>query len=168
MPIEPEDLHFHLSSPKGPGMSKASRPAASLGSFCSKTVVGSDLFPDLGGDANVDGKVDQRCIFVCNWDPRRDLFDAKLWIEQRMGAAEITMALDPTPASSESSAERQSLVLEESAGLKFRIPSSKRNALRLGHIPARHVKAVWIQRRANGEASAYEGVTLVLEGDSGP
>jgi len=174
-PIVPIDLEFLLSQPAAKrGMEDTSRPDQSLGGFAAITPwddQSADLFPDITGADNERGILDVRCLFVYNKHNELPLMDATIWIErQAEGGAYLQFSVDPTSAQPAKGNSAQALTWGgngEPAALNWHDNPGRRNALRLGTIPAGHVKAFWIKRQAHRLPALQRDFFLLrIQGDT--
>jgi hypothetical protein len=174
MPIVPLDLTFHLSQPgAGRGMDVASAPEQSLGGRVSTTEWNDEstgLFPDITGADNENGLLDARCLFLHNRHAELPLLDAVIWIERKAeGGALLQVAADPTPARPARTEDPQALIWGDGreGTFEWRDAEGKRQAVRIGTIPAGHVKAFWIKRQAHRLPAIRKDFFLLrLRGDT--
>ena len=157
MAIVTADIEYRLS-----GGSGNSSPAASLGGAKSSTVVGSDLFDDVGSSESAAGDVEYRCIYVHNDHGSLTMESSKIWIQANTPSPDTTIAIGL--GTSAINGTEQTVGDESTApsGVSFSSPTSEGTALSLGNIPFGQHKAVWVRRTVTAGASAYNSDSFTL------
>ncbi len=123
----------------------------------------AERLPDVDGDANASRAVDTYVVFVANLHDDLTLLDARVWFTGTSRTCDVAIALDdqaPTPLG-RAKASRPDVTVG------WFTPAAKIDGLRLGDIPARHCRAVWIRRTATDSPPVDDdGIALAVEGDS--
>lgn len=180
MPIVSTDIRYRYSVTTGSQGNTVvyAGPGTSRGRWVSTTNLPdgglNNLFPDITGDENAALNADYQCIFIYNSHATLTLKTAKVWIASQVaGGANAAFAVDDLPASSLSSGAFQAATIaskdaEPTNVSAWSTATTKATGLALGDLLPGYVRAVWIRRTAtNSGATANDGVTLRVEGDTG-
>lgn len=174
MPVQSNDIKFHLSTQKGKrGSSSEAETLDAPGGWISKSLVPVRLFGDISGLENEKGYEDCRCVFVANHSQSSRLVGAKVWIERThpdKPGAEVALAVDNLPASEFTARTQQALVTKDVYSpptLPYRIATAMESAVLIGDLPPGFARAVWVRRRArNLPAADDDGFILHVQGDT--
>ena len=157
MAIVTADIEYRLSGGAG-----NTDPDLSLGGVKSSTVVGSDLFDDVGSSESASGDAEYRCVYVHNDHGSLTMESSKIWIQANTPSPDTTIAIGV--GTSAINGTEQTVVDESTApsGVSFSSPASEGTALSLGNIPFGQHKAVWVRRTVTAGASAYNSDSFTL------
>jgi hypothetical protein len=172
MPLSPSDIQFRLS-----GGASNTDPNASRGGAKSSQVIADGLnflFDNITGDqaaTAAPGYVDFRCIYIHNvgGGSSLPLLSAVIWISQDTSSSqdEVDIGLGTSIIGG---TEQGPLSTEETVptGVTFSHPTTKGTGLTIGDIPSSSHKAVWIKRRVDSGAAAFNNNSFIIrvEGDT--
>jgi hypothetical protein len=148
------EVGIYFSSPTArQGFVRSGTAEGSLGGFCTTTPVGETLFPDIDGQSNAEGVEDFRCVFVRN-GTNFTLESATVSVADTV--AQIGLAADSIPASDQGAQVPQ-------AGRTP--PTNFSKAIKLGDIPPRGVRGLWVRRRLRNANPARDGMALKVRGE---
>jgi hypothetical protein len=179
VPIVGTDIRLRYSVTQGAaGNSQAWQgPGTSRGRYVSNTVLPdggmNNLFPDITGDENAAQNVDYQCVFVHNAHPTLTLKSARAWIASQVpGGSEAAIAVDNIGAKALGSTDAQAGEIankdqQPPATGAYSSATTKAGGIALGDLGPGTVRAIWVRRTAaNSGATANDGVTLRVEGDT--
>lgn len=165
MAIASTDIKYRLS-----GGASNTDPAAALGGVASTTTdVGSAYFDDVTSAEAVAGDIEYRCIYVKNTHASLTLIGATVWIQTNTPSTSTDAAIGL--GTSAINGTEQTVANENTAptGVTFSSPTSFATGLSIGDLAAGAHKAVWVRRTVTaGAASASDGFTLRVQGDTNP
>lgn len=164
MPIITTDIVYRLS-----GGAANADPLLSLGGARSSAASSATIFDDVTSAEALAGDTEYRLVYVHNAHATLSYLTAAIWIQTQTPSASTDVAIGLAAAGLNGVETAVANENTAPAGVTFSAPSTFGAGLALGTLaPGQHF-GVWVKRTVTaGAASAADGFTLRVQGDSNP